>query len=235
MSTLRSTITVYGTGKPSSPLSIPKALEREARIMERAGRARKFHHRLRGQELYGPPRSFKDHLEKSRQLQEKTKKPLHTLYTVGVDLGHDVGIRALAKVGIADVGWPIRDTEGVRGIDVITGALYSEFRGQPGGIFDLGICVDKPGLHGTCEAFDGGVTGPTSAAIHERLLVRANFLRRAMLADLAGEAGALPVNGVIVLEQVCSRENPDWHYYSGIAHVSHFHVSTWPNHVPGWV
>jgi hypothetical protein len=126
-------------------------------------------------------------------------------------------------------------TAGVNSIDAIASAVYTQFNDKYG-ITNLGICVSKPGEHGACNAIDIGVSKPKSAdAIHSAILEIGNFLRIKMLSDMQGEPNGLPVNGVIVMEQVCSREDTSWHYYSGIAHVSHVHVSGWPNLVPGWV
>lgn len=134
----------------------------------------------------------------------------------------------------ADVKPVVPFPDGVDSIDTIVGAVYEKFNDKYG-ITNLGICASKVGEHHECNAWDIGVSKPQTAdAIHAAILEIANFLRVEMLKAMQGEQG-LPVNGVIVMEQICSREDTNWHYYSGVAHVSHVHVSGWPNLVPGWV
>ena len=123
---------------------------------------------------------------------------------------------------------------GVPSIDRIATDVFDRFN-DTYGITNLGICVNKAGEHGECNAVDFGVSKPTtSAAIHNAILDVGNYLRNRMLADIEGEPG-LPVNGVIVMEQICSRSNTSWYHYNGVPHVSHLHASGWPNLVPGWV
>lgn len=128
----------------------------------------------------------------------------------------------------------IIDTTGTDAIDEIWTAVFKRFDFEYG-IVNLGICANKPGEHSKCNAVDIGVSKPKdSDAIHTAILDIAEFLRGEMIKDTQGEPG-LPVNGIIVMEQVCSRSESYWHYYSGVAHVSHVHVSGWPNPLPGWI
>lgn len=124
---------------------------------------------------------------------------------------------------------------GVPSIREIWNATHEEFDAEYG-LVNLGICSSKEGEHHECNAWDIGVSKPKSAtAIHNAILDIGNWLRNRMLEDESSEPGGLPVNGVIVMEQICSRYNTNWYHYSGTPHVSHVHVSGWPNLVPGWV
>lgn len=123
---------------------------------------------------------------------------------------------------------------GTPAIDAIATAVYFKYN-DVYGIVNLGIYANKPGEHSKSNAIDIGVSKPDTADdIHEAILDIGGYLRFQMLADMEGEPG-LPVNGDIVMQQVCSREDTSWHYYGGVPHVSHTHVSGWPNPLPGWV
>lgn len=127
-------------------------------------------------------------------------------------------------------------TEGTPGIDIIWSAVHREFDDKYG-IVNLGICANKPGEHGVCNAWDIGVSKPnTDDEIHAAILDIGNWLRARMMENVSGEGGkGLPINGIIVMYQWCSREQMLWSGYGGIPHVTHVHVSAWPNLVPGWI
>lgn len=133
------------------------------------------------------------------------------------------------------------NTAGTRGIDIIHAAVTAYCRKQNWDVRELGICADKPGEHGYCNAWDAGCTndGPRylpSAEIHRRITIVASYLRDegVRYAETAGRFG-LPVNGVIVMSQYWERGmGQSWRYYSGTPHVSHWHVSAHPSFT-GWV
>lgn len=142
---------------------------------------------------------------------------------------HSWTIRALREQN------PVADTPGTDPIDQIVGWVWQEYA-ELYGVYDLGICASKPGQHYRCNAWDGGVGKPQSAdAIHSGILDVANGLRARMLLDLQGEPGGLPILGIIVMEQVCSRDQPYWTRYYGTPHVSHWHVSGYPSQYSGWI
>jgi len=159
--------------------------------------------------------------------------------------GASVGTKVLIAPELETVtAWVVRTAEyeplpesfkaGVASIDKIATDVYERFN-EKYGIVNLGICADKPGEHSKCNAWDIGVSKPKTAdEIHAAILDIANYLRNRMLADIEGEPG-LPVNGIIVMEQIVSRSDPNWRTYYGTPHVSHVHVSGWPNLSPGWV
>jgi hypothetical protein len=127
------------------------------------------------------------------------------------------------------------ETAGTDAIDAIWTAVYHRFNDQFG-IVNLGIYANKPGEHSVSNAVDIGVSKPQSADdIHQAIIDIANFIRGAMLADMDDVATGLPVNGTIVMEQICDRGGTSWRYYSGTPHVSHVHTSGWPNPLPGWI
>lgn len=130
---------------------------------------------------------------------------------------------------------PVADTPGTDPIDQIVGWVFGEY-GEQYKVYDLGICANKPGQHYRCNAWDGGVGKPQSADdIHAGILDVANGLRIKMLQDLQGEPTGLPILGIIVMEQVCSRDQPYWTRYYGTPHVSHWHVSGSPSQYSGWI
>lgn len=131
---------------------------------------------------------------------------------------------------------PVIDLDAAPSVDLIYSATYYRFNDKYG-ILNLGTRANKPGEHGTepPNAVDIGVSKPVSAdAIHAAILEIANWQREQMLLDIEGEAG-LPLNGIIVMYQLCDRSSTTWRPYSGIPHVSHVHDSGWPNLLPGWV
>jgi len=233
---MRHSIVEFGTQRRSEPLSTTILLKRQARLMRQAGRAKSFFIRFGREDLYGIPRSYTGCLGRCRDLLTE-HHPAGLLYTVGYTDGPQEGnaVHALAKVFNVETGPKPAQTDGTPAIDLIWAAVFAEFNVKYG-IVNLGICADKPGEHSLCNAWDIGVTKPQSAeAIHEAILDIANWLRNKMIQDMQSEPGGLPVNGVIVMEQFCSRDNTSWHYYDGTPHVSHVHVSGWPNPLPGWV
>jgi hypothetical protein len=233
MSTVRHTIAPFGTRNPSAPITTKLLLTREAKLMERAGRALLFHFRDEAGS-YGPARSYGEILDISRS--RSNHSDVGREYVVGVqyDPANADHVKPLFKVRTVEIGWPIAPTEGKPGIDRIVGALQAEF-GKRFGIYNGGICVDKPGLHGTCEAYDAMVRYRTADEAHERVLVMGNWERQRMLENMRDTREGLPINGVIAMDIICSRDRPDWHDYGGETHVTHTHTSQWPNSIPGWV
>jgi hypothetical protein len=63
----------------------------------------------------------------------------------------------------------------------------------------------------------------------------AAFIREQGLLNDDDPTKGLAVNGVIVLESYWETGMPrTWRHYSGIPHVSHFHVSARPS-ITGWI
>jgi hypothetical protein len=233
---MRHTITKFGSGKLSLPMATSTILKRQAKLMRQFGRAKPFHIRFGREDLYGIPRDYQGCLRRSRDLMDE-HHPAGLLYTLGYADSPVEGnaVHALAKVFNVEVGPKPAQTDGTPAIDIIWSAVFQQFNVKYG-IVNLGICADKPGEHSICNAWDIGVTKPqTDEAIHSAILDIGNWLRNGMLNSMHVEPGGLPVNGVIVMEQTCSRDNSNWHYYDGTPHVSHVHVSGWPNPLPGWV
>lgn len=133
-----------------------------------------------------------------------------------------------------EVGLTPADTPGTPGIDLIWAFVMAEFDDKYG-IVNLGICANKPGQHGKCNAWDPGVSKPGSAdAIH--MAVR--DIARGIRANSNQLGAELPVNGIIVMYEWCERSGggmTEWFAYHGTPHVSHAHVSAWPSLVPGWI
>jgi hypothetical protein len=136
----------------------------------------------------------------------------------------------------------VKDTSGTRGIDVIHSAVAEFCENRGWRITELGICVDKPGEHGYCNAWDGGIirdnTGRllASSTIHQRIMEVATFLRNegVKYASSGGRYG-LPVNGVICMSVYWERGmSASWRHYNGTPHVTHWHVSAHPSYT-GWV
>ena len=125
---------------------------------------------------------------------------------------------------------------GDKPVDRLVKKTYEKFNDQYG-LVNLGICASKAGQHSLCRAVDIGVSKPTNSDdIHEAILDIGNYHRQGMLRDMQGEPNGLPVNGVIVMYQVCSREGGTyWHSYGGTGHMAHTHTSVWPNLLSGWV
>lgn len=127
---------------------------------------------------------------------------------------------------------------GTDAIDQIHGATVAFVESKGWRVQELGICVNKPGEHGHCNAWDGGAGGDTSEEIHRRILAVGEFLKAEGIKhrDTGGKEG-LPVLGVIVMYQFWRRSDGDriWHDYDGVGHVSHWHVSGYPGFVPGWI
>jgi hypothetical protein len=115
-------------------------------------------------------------------------------------------------------------------------AAWNEFDEQYG-LVNLGIKVSKPGEHSVGNAWDIGVLKPsTSDGIHNAITDIANWLRGQMMQAIQDGGGpGLPVGGDIVMSQWCARDSTNWSYYSGIPHVSHCHVSGYPELVSGWI
>lgn len=134
---------------------------------------------------------------------------------------------------------PVPDGPGTPQIDRIRAATFAEF--GPGSSYDwdlrdLGICADKDGEHGECNAWDVGVNPSLPATEqHRRLEMIAEFhMREGRKHLLSSGADGLPVNGTIVLERYWERGNDGWRPYGGTPHVSHVHTSGHPSRT-GWV
>lgn len=127
---------------------------------------------------------------------------------------------------------PPPDGPGTPAIDAIRHYVrtkYPEVR-------DMGICANKPGEHGHCNAWDGGAPlGWSAEKIWAFIETIADDLKRqGQLHDRTGGAEGLPVNGVIVQDRYWETGNSTWRGYTGTKHVSHFHVSGKPS-ITGWV
>ena len=121
-------------------------------------------------------------------------------------------------------------------IDIIYEAVHARFDAQFE-VRDMGICVDKPGEHGRCNAWDGGTTqGVPAYVTWERIERMAAWIRlQGIQHDETNGLEGLPVNGVIVQDQYWeSDRGREWRPYSGTKHVSHFHVSGKPS-LTGWI
>ena len=121
-------------------------------------------------------------------------------------------------------------------VDLIYAAVHARFDPQFE-VRDMGICVDKPGEHGRCNAWDGGTTqGAPAAVIWERIELMAAWIRQQGIRhDETNGVEGLPVNGVIVQDRYWETgRGREWHDYSGTKHVSHFHVSGKPS-LTGWI
>lgn len=121
-------------------------------------------------------------------------------------------------------------------VDLIYGAVHARFDPQFE-VRDMGICVDKPGEHGRCNAWDGGTTqGVPATVTWERIELMAAWIRQQGIRhDETNGLEGLPVNGVIVQDRYWeSDRGREWRAYSGTKHVSHFHVSGKPS-LTGWV
>ena len=122
------------------------------------------------------------------------------------------------------------DTPGTKGIDLIYTAVHRKFDPKFT-VRDMGICVDKPGEHGHCNAWDAGTNMDAPAPTqHARILEMAEYLREEGLKRDDGVQGALPVFGVIVLDKFWKTGmGRTWGVYTGTKHVSHFHVAARPS------
>ena len=106
----------------------------------------------------------------------------------------------------------------------------------------MGICVNKPGEHGHCNARDARYGGATSDEIHDRIeamgrwkMEQGKLWHRDRLAGVPEkDRRGLPVNGVIWLSSYWEAGNEGPRPYSGTPHVFHDHVSGWPSYT-GWV
>lgn len=137
----------------------------------------------------------------------------------------------------AEIGLTAADTPGLPAIDLMWAYVFERWDDRFG-ITNLGICVNKPGEHGKCNAWDIGVHKPNSSDdIHSAIRVIANDLR------VHGGSGADSpiagkVNGIIVMYEWCEYSGSGmttWQAYHGTPHVTHVHVSGLPNPVPGWI
>lgn len=135
---------------------------------------------------------------------------------------------------------PAPDGPGTRPIDLIHAAVGAECARRGWDVRDMGICVDKPGEHGACNAYDFGCThqdGKLLPAdeIHRRITAMGRWLMYEGLAhDASRGQHGLPVNGAIWLRSYFESGNDGPRPYTGTAHVSHVHVSGKPS-VTGWV
>ena len=137
-------------------------------------------------------------------------------------------------VRVLEVELQPANTTGTPGIDLIWAAVFEEFD-QKYGITNLGICANKPGQHGKCNAWDIGVSKPSSAdAIHAAIRDIANWLRN----NARSKGLGLPLNGIIVMYEWCEQSGDwmtGWQAYHGTPHVTHVHLSATPSLVPGWI
>ena len=133
---------------------------------------------------------------------------------------------------------------GTDAIDEIHGATMAFCQSKGWRVNELGICVNKPGQHKYCNAWDGGCSFDNqghllpSDEIHRRILAVGEFLKsEGIKYRITGGKEGLPVLGVIVMDKFweASKNDSIWHPYSGVAHVSHWHVSGIPSRYPGWI
>src|SRR4029077_6043060 len=129
----RHTISEFGTGRQSMPLASPVVLKRQARLMEKAGRAKSFHIRFGREDLYGIARDYKGCLKRSQDLLGENH-PAGELYTVGVADSPNEGdaVHPIAKVFNVEVGPKPVATDGTPAIDLIYGAVWAEFNDRYG-------------------------------------------------------------------------------------------------------
>lgn len=130
---------------------------------------------------------------------------------------------------------PHINTPGTGEIDEIYSALHAEF-GDQWLVRDMGICVDKDGEHGHCNAYDAGTNMNIPAEeTWRRIQVMADFLRREGIKHaLSRGRYGLPVYGIIVMDKFWRRGMSGWARYDGMKHVSHLHVSGYPSRT-GWI
>lgn len=143
------------------------------------------------------------------------------------------GVASFLVKEVPEPDWSPIPTPGTAPIDKIYGYVHGKYPN----VRDMGICVNKPGEHGHCNAWDGGapIAGWSSNQIHAFIETIAEDLKRqGQLHDQTHGAEGLPVNGVIVMERYWETGNSTWRPYTGVAHVSHFHVSGKPS-ITGWV
>lgn len=136
----------------------------------------------------------------------------------------------------------VPDGPGTDPLDQIVAAARAECarRGWP--YIDMGICVDKPGEHGFCNAIDARFGGQSVEEIHFRLEAIALWTMeqgKDWHADRARgvpekDRRGLPVNGTIWLSYYWEEGNTGPRPFSGTAHVFHIHTSAWPSFT-GWV
>lgn len=124
---------------------------------------------------------------------------------------------------------PIIDTPGTKKVDIIYTALHRRF--DPEFLVrDMGICVNKPGEHGECNAADFGTDANLGVTETRRRLMRmAEWLREQGLRNDAGDGG-LPVFGIIVLDKFWKTGmGRTWGDYTGTFHAVHLHTNGKPS------
>lgn len=139
-----------------------------------------------------------------------------------------VGPRYAVKV--FDEKEQVIDTEGTKAIDAIYTAVHRKFDPEFT-VRDMGIFANKPGEHLHSNAWDGGTNPDAPAEVqHARILKMATFLRAEGMKRDDQVEGALPVFGVIVLDKFWKTGmGATWGVYTGVKHVSHFHVAGRPS------
>ena len=156
---------------------------------------------------------------------------------VRTEVGADFAIRKYVK----KESHPVPDGPGTDQIDKIKAAVMGFCADRGWRVTDMGTCVDKPGEHGFCNAWDGGCISDGNGEllpadeIHRRNIAVASFIREEGVKFQNGNGG-LPVNGTIVMTQYWEHGmGPNsWNHYSGVPHVTHWHVSGFPSRT-GWV
>lgn len=183
-------------------------------------------------------RSWGSHIEAVRRLRLLMRRPNGPeRVIVRTEIGPDFAVRKFEVHPESPA--PTPDGPGTPQVDQIHAAVLAYCAERGWNVTELGICVDKPGEHGYCNAWDGGVIYEAgkllpSDEIHRRIVNVATFIRSEGIKFQNGNGG-LPVNGVIVMSQYWEHGMGEtWRQYSGTPHVTHWHVSGYPSKT-GWV
>lgn len=207
-----------------------------ARLLRRLRKSSDAPDRLEYDGQVANPRKWNTHLEavrRARQILRRPNGPERVI--IRTDIGADFAVRRFE----VHEHVPVPDGPGTPQVDQIHAAVLAYCAERDWNVTELGICVDKPGEHGYCNAWDGGVIYEggqllPSDEIHRRIVNVATFIRGEGIKNQNGNGG-LPVNGVIVMSQYWERGMGEtWNHYSGTPHVTHWHVSGWPSRT-GWV
>jgi len=144
---------------------------------------------------------------------------------------------AIKKIEVKDPLEPanIWATDGIR---IIYAATYEKFGEW---IYDGGLYVPKPGMHGTRppNAWDAMVRYTSSDQAHARVMTLLLWWQKqALLFGQTGGREGLPINGAIGMSSIFGPYGyTPLRRYSGDAHVTHGHVSATPAPfgLGGWI
>lgn len=221
------TITPYGDNHPTQPLSLRVVLRKQARLMSQAGRWRMFHLRQPHKD-WGPGRTYAENLDRSKTLLTVADEGFRLVVGYS-DAGRILPLSKTAK--IIDYPEPA-DIYATPAIQRIYSATFSQFDF----VFNNGLYVNKPLLHGTRppDAWDAGVHYSTSPQAHSRVMQVFDYWHEeaAKYHQTKGASG-LPINGAIGMEYVfgpyaSTSGNLEVRTYSGSPHVTHGHISGEP-------